>query len=60
MQWIVDNWVLLLLGGGFLAMHLFGHGHGHGRKGKGHAPEDPARHDAAAPQEDESGRDRNV
>jgi len=28
MQWIAENWVLLLLGGGMIAMHLFGHGHG--------------------------------
>lgn len=38
MQWIVDNWLILLLLGGMLAMHLFGHGHGghggHGRGGK--------------------------
>jgi len=34
MQWVIDNWVLVLLGGGFVAMHLFGHGHGHGRKGR--------------------------
>lgn len=32
MQWVIDNWLLVLLGGGMLAMHLFGHGHGHGRK----------------------------
>lgn len=32
MQWIVDNWLILLLAGGMVAMHLFGHGHGgHGR-----------------------------
>lgn len=34
MQWIIDNWLLLALGGGMIAMHMFGHGHGHG-KGKG-------------------------
>ena len=35
MQWIVDNWLILLLGGGVVAMHLFGFGHGgHGRGGK--------------------------
>ncbi|WP_035919563.1 hypothetical protein [Leisingera aquimarina] len=35
MQWIVDNWLILLLGGGMVAMHLFGHGHGgHGRGGR--------------------------
>ena len=40
MQWIMDNWVILLLVGGMLAMHLFGHGHGghgggHGGQGRG-------------------------
>lgn len=36
MQWILDNWLLLLLGGGMVAMHLFGHGHGgHGHGGHG-------------------------
>ena len=32
MQWVLDNWVWLLLGGGMIAMHLFGHG-GHGGRG---------------------------
>lgn len=27
-QWITENWLTLLLVGGMLAMHLFGHGHG--------------------------------
>ncbi|QIE47719.1 DUF2933 domain-containing protein (plasmid) [Pseudohalocynthiibacter aestuariivivens] len=38
MQWVFENWVLLPIGGGMLAMHLFGHGHGHkrGHKGGGH------------------------
>ena len=39
MQWIVDNWLILLLGGGMVAMHLFGHGHGgHGGGHGGHGP----------------------
>ena len=63
MQWIIDNWVLVLLGGGMVAMHMFGHGHGHGRKGKDHdpagAPDD--RVDGAGPQGTEpSGDDRNA
>jgi len=29
MQWVFENWLLLLLGGGMVAMHVFGHGHGH-------------------------------
>lgn len=37
MQWVVDNWLILLLVGGMLAMHLFGHGHGgHGGGRGGH------------------------
>lgn len=28
MVWILENWVLVLLIGGMLAMHLFGHRHG--------------------------------
>ena len=33
MQWILENWFLVLFGGGMIAMHLFGHGHGsHGKK----------------------------
>lgn len=33
MQWLLDNWILVLFGVGMLAMHLFGHGHG-GHSGK--------------------------
>jgi hypothetical protein len=32
MQWVVENWIWILLGVGMIAMHLFGHG-GHGRRG---------------------------
>ena len=32
MQWVLDNWFWILLGGGMIAMHLFGHG-GHGAHG---------------------------
>ena len=41
MQWLLDNWILVLFGVGMLAMHLFGHGHGGhgGKKGDG-APAD--------------------
>lgn len=52
MQWIIDNWVLLLLGGGVIALHLFGHGHGHGRgKHSGHsgAEDAPPASDAETP-----------
>jgi len=32
MQWVLDNWLLLLFGGGMVLMHLFGHGK-HGKTG---------------------------
>lgn len=35
MQWLAENWFLVLLGGGMVAMHLFGHGHGGHGGGKG-------------------------
>lgn len=36
MEWITENWLLILLGGGMLAMHLFGHKHGgKGKSGEG-------------------------
>jgi hypothetical protein len=34
MQWILENW-LLLVGGGMVAMHLFGHGHKDRSRGSG-------------------------
>jgi len=34
MQWITENWILVLFGGGMIAMHLFGH-RGHGSKKSG-------------------------
>ncbi len=47
MQWIIDNWLLILFGGGMIAMHLFGHGHGHGGHG-GHGKNADARTDDKA------------
>lgn len=32
MQWLSQNWIWVLFGGGFIALHLFGHG-GHGGHG---------------------------
>jgi hypothetical protein len=26
MQWLLDNWIVVLFGGGMIAMHLFGRG----------------------------------
>jgi hypothetical protein len=36
MEWLSQNWVLVLLGIGFIAMHMFGHGGhaGHGSSGR--------------------------
>jgi len=31
MDWIAENWLLILAFGGMGAMHLFGHGHGKGQ-----------------------------
>lgn len=36
MEWLVENWVIVLLLGGMAAMHLFGHSHGHGHGGHKH------------------------
>lgn len=33
MQWLTENWVLVLVIGGMAAMHLFGHGHRSGHSG---------------------------
>jgi len=45
MGWLAENWLWVVLGGGFIAMHLFGHrgggchGHGsHGSHGNGGDP----------------------
>ena len=36
MTWIIDNWLVILLGVGFVAFHLFGHGGHGGGHGGGH------------------------
>lgn len=42
MTWINENWIVVLLGLGFIAFHLLGHrGHGRRHGGHGHRP-DPA------------------
>jgi hypothetical protein len=33
MDWLAENWVWLLVGAAFIAMHMFGHG-GHGGHGR--------------------------
>jgi len=37
MSWIAENWLALLIGGGILAMHLFGRGRGANNKAQGRA-----------------------
>ncbi len=36
MQWVLENWIWILFGGGMIVMHLVGHGGhgGHGARGK--------------------------
>jgi len=40
MEWIAENWFLILIIILFVGMHMFGHGHGghggHGKQGGGH------------------------
>ncbi len=36
MQWVQENWIWILLGGGMIAMHLFGHGKHGGNAKSGH------------------------
>ena len=45
MTWLAENWIWVLFGVAFVAMHLFGHGghgghgsHGNGQRGPGDAP----------------------
>jgi hypothetical protein len=58
MDWLVENWVLVLVFGGMAAMHLFGHGHGghkHGKTAKRQSAQDKTRDasaDIEAPSED--------
>jgi len=54
MEWLSQNWVWVLLGIGFAAMHMFGHG-GHGGHG-GHEG-----YGSGAPHEDDkpAGKDGN-
>lgn len=51
MQWLLDNWILVLLVGGMIGMHLFGHrghgGHGGGHGRAKHKPEDADTDDVA-------------
>ena len=48
MDWLAQNWIWVLFGIAFVAMHLFGHG-GHGGHG-GHSSGHSSRRDASDPQ----------
>jgi|Deesub1362A_J573_1020465.scaffolds.fasta_scaffold56323_2 hypothetical protein len=49
MQWIIDNWLTVVLIVGMLAMHMFGHGHGgHGGHGRRRKDEGETDHPDAA------------
>jgi hypothetical protein len=60
MQWLLDNWILVLLGGGMIAMHLFGHGHGHGSHGSKKGDDTPADTDAGAESVQATDRSRDT
>jgi hypothetical protein len=47
MSWLTENWIWVLFGVAFIAMHLFGHG-GHG--GHGSSPGDGNPNNTAAKQ----------
>lgn len=34
MEWLTQNWIWVLVGAAFIALHMFGHG-GHGGHGNG-------------------------
>lgn len=44
MEWLSENWVWVVVGVAFVAMHIFGHG-GHGGHGKSQEGERKARKD---------------
>ena len=62
MQWVIENWLLLVVAGGMVAMHLFGHRHGHkggrkgGRNGGGHDLHDRPAQRAGMPEREATGR----
>lgn len=57
MQWLVDNWILVLFGGGMIAMHLFGHGHGGHGGGMAKGSGDDSPHQSAEAKKDQPGPD---
>jgi len=45
MQWLLDNWIIVLLVGGMIGMHLFGHGGHDGVHRRGKHKHDDAKTD---------------
>lgn len=43
MAWLTENWIWVLFGVAFIAMHLFGHGGHGGSRGGGHGSRGPRR-----------------
>lgn len=63
MGWLSSNWIWILVIGGFIALHVFGHGHGgHARsrapQTDGAVANDPGSGHKATPTEGEQGGDR--
>ena len=48
MDWLSQNWIWVIFGVAFVAMHMFGHG-GHGGQGGRPMPEPPARPEGSGP-----------
>jgi hypothetical protein len=54
MTWVTENWLILLLVGGMIGMHLFGHG-GHGKKKPPPQEKDTSDENAPQARQDTSG-----
>lgn len=59
MEWLAENWIWVLIGVAFVALHLFGHG-GHGGHGghSGHGRDDTSASDPAAVPPESRPKDR--
>ncbi|ODT06289.1 MAG: DUF2933 domain-containing protein [Kaistia sp. SCN 65-12] len=52
MEWLSENWVWVLIGIAFVAMHMFGHGGHGGHGGGGHSGRRSSRRPAERRDED--------
>lgn len=58
MIWLAENWLWVVLGGGFIGLHLFGHRMGGGCGGHRHGSHDSTKDkDAAAERPPTHGRE---